>query len=272
ACKREPNYAPFYLARADLLRKTKHNDELGDLQRALELAPKEWRTYSALIRYYDENSNQKEALKLSAKAYKKFPSNYNLGMSHAKALLNNGEYKKCIESLKNIEVLPFEGASQGRTIYEQSHLLYAMAIIEKKKYKEAISILKEAMEWPENLGVGKPYDPDNRAEDYLLAYCYDHLSKPSQKEAHLKNTIEYTKEFFNPRNPNNLLGLLSLQESGNKQQADHLLKEIMDSDAGPVTDWVMAQYSNQSEAALDQGNKESNLRYRILNKIVALAN
>ena len=272
ACGQEPNYAPFYMARADLLKKTRDKDGLSDLQRALALSPTGWRAYSTLIRYYDENGHPEEALKLSAKAYKRFPSNYNLGMSHAKALLNNGEYKKCIESLKNIEVLPFEGASEGRVIYEQSHLLYALEMIEKRKYEEAMTILKNAMEWPENLGVGKPYDPDNRAEEYLLAYCYDQLSKPSEKEAHLKNTMDYTKEFFNPGNPKNLLGLLSLRETGNKKEADDLIIKIKNSDAGAVTDWILAQYSNETGAIVKQSEAHSNLEYLILNKIVALVN
>ena len=43
-----------------------------------------------------------------------------------------------------------------------------------RQYKKAISEIKTSQQWPERLGVGKPYenDIDERLENFLLYQCY----------------------------------------------------------------------------------------------------
>ena len=270
-CELESSYAPFYIARADLLHRSSKKDKRGDLQKALALAPKEWRTYSTLIQYYDQNEKRKEALALATKAYKKFPANYNLGTSLAKAQLKGGQYKKCLSTLKGLNVLPFEGASEGRVIYQQAHMLVALDLIDKKDYEDAISTLKEGMEWPENLGVGMPYDPDNRPEEFLLAYCYNQLNKSVEKEEHLRKTADFTKKFLDQRNPNAILGLLSLRDLGQESDADKLFEEMKTLGMGGLQTWMEAHYRNGSLQTKEMEAYQG-LKYQILNSIAALAN
>ena len=46
-----------------------------------------------------------------------------------------------------------------------------MKKIISSNYIEALGILNKSKIWPENLGVGKPYTPDERIQDYLIFYC-----------------------------------------------------------------------------------------------------
>ena len=57
ACGQEPDYAPFYLTRANLERSKDEKKELSDLQTAQKLAPDDWRTYHKLIEYYNARQN-----------------------------------------------------------------------------------------------------------------------------------------------------------------------------------------------------------------------
>jgi tetratricopeptide (TPR) repeat protein len=178
-CGEEPDYAPFYLTRAFLLGSTDRQQELNDLLRAYRLAPDDWRASNKLIGYYEKEKDFRKALSVATTAFKKFPANYTIGLQYAKALLNTEQYIACIKILDKIHILPFEGSTQGREVYEQAHLAQARKLIETKKYRKALVMLGKSEEWPENLGVGKPYNPDTSKQDSLKTYCLKMLKTPS---------------------------------------------------------------------------------------------
>ena len=76
-----------------------------------------------------------------------------------------------------MKILPQEGAHEGHDIFETANLSLAVDMAEKGKYREAIKYVENSRNWPENLGAGKPYDPDTRFQDYISAYCYAKLGK-----------------------------------------------------------------------------------------------
>ncbi len=121
-CGDDPDYAPFYLARADLLRKVNGDKptEEKDLNRALALDREQWRTWHALTDYYDREERRKEAQTLATQAYERFPDSYVLGMDYAKALFRRQQYEAAAKVLDSLEVLPYEGASEGRTLFEKN--------------------------------------------------------------------------------------------------------------------------------------------------------
>ena len=81
--------------------------------------------------------------------------------------------------MRHLQVLPNEGATEGRGLWKEMNLLLALQNIKTQKYTEAMSNIQDARLWPENLGVGKPYpeDIDERLEDYLEAVCQKALGK-----------------------------------------------------------------------------------------------
>ena len=243
-----PDEAVFYLSRAALLQEFDGTDQLQDLQKAMNLDAEDWRVWSGLISYYATNGNYSEALELSEAAHKKWPDNYDLGLSYATALLGNKEYNKCINQLKRIDILPFEGAGASRTIYERAYLGEAMNAMGKGQYKKAITLLEEAKLWPENLGVGKPYLPEQRQIDYLQAICYQKLGQMSNLEVSQKALQEYTIKHFTNGHPANILGLISLSSNGRGDEAKSMVSTLEKSDR--LSDqWVVAQY-HQDESAI----------------------
>lgn len=190
-CGTDPDDAVFYLTRANLLREHDGTDVLQDLERAMSLSPENWRVWSELIANYRQNGNYEKELKLAAKASKKWPENYNLGLAYAKSLLNNRKYSQSISQLKKVHILPFEGAGASRIIYQRAYLGEALNMMDKRNYRKALSLLEEAKLWPERLGVGMPYTPDNRQIDYLQAVCYQKLNEPYNQEVHQKGLEDY---------------------------------------------------------------------------------
>src|SRR5690606_6080574 len=63
-----------------------------------------------------------------------------------------------------IEVLPYEGAYEGRVLYRAVKLILAMNALEEGRLTDAAQFIEESKRWPENLGVGKPYDSQINTE------------------------------------------------------------------------------------------------------------
>jgi predicted Zn-dependent protease len=274
SCGQEPDYSIFYLSRAYLLGKTDEKQELKDLLTAKSLGTDDWRTWNKLIEYYDKASDYPMALSVSKEALKKFKNNYTIALQYAEALLNNGQYSGCIKILEGINILPFEGSSQGKVVFEQAYLLLAMDLIQNKKYAEAITKLEKSKEWPENLGAGKPYDPDTRMQDYLEIYCLEKLNRVNEAASLRVSLLGYTDKHYMSPSFNNILALRILREKGENEAADKLIQKIEDSQQkeNPVHQWVIANYKNDnaSSGELEKGFTE-NRYFLILKKLNNIA-
>ena len=269
-----PDESVFYLSRADLLYKFDHTDQLQDLQKALKLDDGNWRVWNRLIDYYDQEGRYQEAMEAAETAYKKWPENYNLGLSYARGLLDNHLYGKCIKQLEKLNVLPFEGASASRTIYEGAYLGEALKLFERGQYKKSISLLEDAKVWPENLGVGKPFSPEQRQIDFLQGLCYKLLGQASNQETSQRALEQFTLEHYASGHPANILGLLSLKRSGQMAKADEIVEELEQQESLP-SKWVVAQY-HQDLNAIKQFSSELDqldpIGFEMLNKMIQLQN
>ena len=155
---------------------------LADLLRAAERDPKEWR-YGKLIaeRYLDDRVYDR-ALEVASRYYKQAPDSYILGMLFAKSLLRVGRLADAEAMLARVDVLPYEGATDGRALYREVQLLLGAQALREGRTAEALRRVAGARQWPENLGAGKPYpeDVDERLEDWLEAACLDKAGRSAE--------------------------------------------------------------------------------------------
>jgi tetratricopeptide (TPR) repeat protein len=273
ACGQEPDYAPFYLTRAFLIRAKDDKQELIDLQRAYQLAPDDWRAVNDLITYYDVHQNYNMSLSLSTAASKKHRGNYTIGVQYAIAQINNGQYAKSLKTLDGLNILPFEGASQGQIVFEQACLFLSMDLITKKKYGDALKMIEKSKEWPENLGVGKPYIVDIRVQDYLKAYCLEKLKRVDEAGILRKSITDYTNEYYMAPSFNHILSLWTLQENGETAAANALIEKIGKSKraSNPMQQWVIAKSTNnKSEINTLEKKFSKNAKFLILKKLTEL--
>lgn len=250
ACKQEPDFPTFYLSRADLEKQTDPKQELIDLQTAHQLAPDDWRASIQLIEAYISREDYKTAWPLSTEATKFFPENYYLALQLARVQLGNDQYEACLKTLEKTHILPFEGSTQGKYVYEQAYVLLAIELMNKGKYKEAVIKLEKSKAWPENLGVGAPYEPDNRMQDYLESICQNKLGNAVQAKALREAVLEFTKAHYADIRPtfNNIFALDILKQEGETIAASSLILKIKDSDQyiKPLQKWVVAYYANDT--------------------------
>lgn len=244
----EADYAPFYLSRASL---KEGESRLADLLKA-EQIEMSWRTGFALINHYVANNQWQKAVETGKKYTKKYPSNYYIGLKYAKALCETGQYQPCISLLSRMQVLPNEGSYAGRAVYREANLYRAMEQLSHKNYKQVVKSVETSKEWPENLGVGKPYDNmiDNRLEDYLEAKAAAGQGDSRKTSALLAAIADYTisRSHFES---GNLLSALALRESGKVQEADHMVAAwSTDFPENRVVQWCTAIYRGEKEKAV----------------------
>lgn len=174
ACGDAPKWPAFYLTKADLFKEQK--EVAGQaLERAYALAPDDWRTVHDLADYYESLGKKEAALDLVAKKLnqKKLPAHeqYILGQQKARLLMGVGKFRESIELMKQLTILPSEGAGAAHSLFREANIRQAIELLKAGKPEDALTYLDQAETWPENLGSGQPYDPDNRLTAALKAYA-----------------------------------------------------------------------------------------------------
>jgi tetratricopeptide (TPR) repeat protein len=161
----------------------------------LSIDKKRWRSWNYLIRSNLKQEQFDEAVSNGKTATRMFPDNYEIKLKLSEAYLFTDNHQSALKLLEDTHVLPFEGASVGRRLYEQALLYSAIESYKSGKYDQGIQFLEKAKQWPEYLGVGKPYEPDERLEDYLQAMCLRKLQDNSASK-YEEQVVKYTKEHF----------------------------------------------------------------------------
>ena len=164
----EPGYGPFYAARGHLLHAVEGRDPAGDFARAVELAPGIRLLHVTQVRHALASGLWRDALEMSTRGRAAFPGDFNLDLLHVQALLALGRPADAIEILNTTHVLPSENARDSHRLYELAHLAAALDALEAGETDAARRHLEVAMLWPESLGQGRPYDPDERLVHHLL--------------------------------------------------------------------------------------------------------
>jgi tetratricopeptide (TPR) repeat protein len=168
-----PDFAPFYVFRAQLASPGDWR-VLADLQRAATLDPRDWRIGRLLVDRAIADGRVADAERTAAGYHAADPTNYMAGMAHARTLLLAAKYDEALRLLDGLQVLPYEGATEGRALHREAHLMLAVHALAATNTEDAERHLSAARDWPEHLGAGKPYaeDCDERLEDWLQAHAF----------------------------------------------------------------------------------------------------
>ena len=252
---REINDPILFLARAALADALDQDPEV-DLQHAVLLNKRQWRSWYRLTAHYLKNGDFAKALLSSEEAFESMPDQYSLGMQYAEALVNNERYEAAIDILDGLKVLPFEGASQGHKIWVQAHIGASLSAIRQEKYSNALQWLSQARLWPENLGVGKPYQPDERRIDYLETYIARQKSSKQEIEQLSKKLISSFLLHKNQKDLDQVLLLKTLETF----DRDEIIQNIEEEDfEGTITgQWINAviQKSDDERKKIEENNPQ----------------
>ena len=261
-----PEFAPFYAAKASLF----PAEEEQNLIKATQLDKNEWRYGKLLVNHYLNAGDQQKALVIAIDYQKRFSNNDGLTFLLAKCYLLNKQYPNSLKVLTSKTFLPNEGATEGRQLYRESLLMMAFDNMEKGKYAQAISNIDKARLWPENLGVGKPYDADidERFEKFLNAVCLERMKKKSEAD---KIYSSLNTEMINIKNANLLINAFAFRKSGLEESGTQLLEQWKEKSTDKtVPDWCILVYKQNAKGeSLPINNDQLRLLSRLSNYLSA---
>lgn len=265
SCGSQPGTSSFYITRGILSGWDAEKKEKAgaDFFRALQLAPAQWRAWHYWANQLTGAGKLSQAVDTLSYAYAQFKGNPIIAIDYAKSLLNTGKYESCLRVLKEVLILPQEGGREGHELFELTHLTIAMDYIEKGKYKPALLHIEQSRQWPENLGSGRPYDPDERLQDLLTAFCWQKSGKKETSEKYLSQLHAYSllpENWDKARPADNLISLTVMQQRGKAGEAAILLNQwsqkqdslsywsLAEGAAGKEYQWVMRQLKKEATA------------------------
>lgn len=192
ARKAEPDYPVLYRNLGEI-----YWHELNDYARAQAvyekahaLDPNDSAYHLALDRLYSLQGDHAKRDRLFQQAVPKVKGDFQVLLARAAYHTDVGQYDEALEILQRHTFHPWEGWTGARELYVRTLRLRVDRAIEQGKYDKAVDDLRLAMEWPENLGTGRPPNPDHAWEHYKLGLCYKGLGKSQLAAEHLTTALQ----------------------------------------------------------------------------------
>lgn len=186
------DFASFYALRSGLEKK---DQAISDMQRAASIDHNEWRYGLHLTELLNNKTSYEKALTVISDYERRFPKNYIIGLTSIRTFLLTEQYIKAEKALEAINILPFEGATEGHRYYVHTKLMLAYQHILKKEYKDATCKITESRNWPKNLGVGEPYTngKNELLADWLMAILMKQQGNNAAERTYLQQVKNQIK-------------------------------------------------------------------------------
>ena len=219
----EPDFAPFYVVRASVAGSGEAGEVAGrfepetDLRRAVTLDPGDRALWVPLLRYLQDQDRHEDALVVSGDAVRRFPQDFDLALLHVTSLVRTGRAMEALRILDGLDVLPSENSGVAHRLFAEAHTLAGLDAFAAGRPAEAIGHFQAATTWPERLGQGRPYQPEERLQQYLTALALEAQGRAVEARDAFRAVVEATP----PRafrggaiDRNDLLGAAALDALG----------------------------------------------------------
>ncbi len=193
AQKASPDYPTLYRNLGEIYWR-----KLNDLKKAqtayektLACNPNDYSYYVALDCLYAALGCHEKRAKLFAGAPPAVAKDFRVLLRQAVYCVDVAQYDKALGILRRHTFHPWEGWTGAQEVYVRALHLRADSHVKQGNYKKAIEDLRQAMEYPENLGTGKPHDPNYIMEYCKLGLCFKALGKLNVAREHFTKAAAY---------------------------------------------------------------------------------
>lgn len=224
-----PDASVFYVTRATIEQQLGRGNARADLERATKLAGNDRPLYLPLIQFLQSNGDWTEALAASTAARATFPGDFNLAIMQARSLVHLHRPVQALAILDVTHVLPSEGARASHQLYVEAHVDAALSDAEDGRLDAAYAHLTAALDWPEHLGQGRPYDPEERLIRFVMAGVDERRGRADAADASYRAVAAATpvRAAFAPLD---LLAIASL-----RSRDDVAVRRLLDAAERPST-------------------------------------
>ena len=268
----QPDFAPYYVTRAQLGIDLDSNAVLSFIQKAVDVDPDGWRYRHHLVEQYTAMGQFEDALTAAEEAFEAFPEQIESAMDYAGALFDNARYAEALAIFNDVDMLPYEGSSETHDLFMRTQVYLALERIEAGACVEALPLLAGARSYPEHLGSGMPFDPDFNLQDYLESYCRMRMNEPEQAKMLKLRITEYTNTHWDTGTQYPYFGALALNDLGERDRALQFLQELENiHPENQLIQWSIARFTGDLSRARElETDLRRNPRYRIQIDVAAV--
>lgn len=228
---------------------------------AIRLSPDDHRLYTDLDKVYEEQGNNDARINLFHQAPADVLDQDTVRARQALLLIETSKPEQALALLVNHRFKPWEG---GTVV----HNMFVVASIEKGRRDlaehhpdQAEQAFRQAMQFPEDLGTGEPFQPDLAEQFYWLGTALQAQGKNAEAAAAWQRSAAQQRD---SADPSAVFSALAYKNLGKNEEAQKILNQCIESasqpDAGANSFYVAGlaeQYSGHPDLA------ESNLRHAL---------
>ncbi len=218
-------FAPLFAARGLLLSQLENTSPVSDLRLAVSSEPGNRIMRIYLIQALQDEGLWRESLASVEEAKARFAGDFNLDLLEAKALIHLGRPQEAAAILASTHVLPSENARESHLLWAQAHTLAALDALDASDPGSAKGHLLNALDWPEHLGQGRPYEPEERLVRFILGHAEQGLGNQRAAEEAFEAYLGATGEMEGRLEALDLLAPSGLRALGRGEEAAELLAE-----------------------------------------------
>lgn len=159
-------------------------------EKAVAYSGDDYRLYLTLDELYAINNKHSEREKLYQAAPQRVKNNFNYVLKRAQYYLDTGYYSEALKILQTHTFLPWEGWTGAREVYVMANLKRAYSYFREGEYEKAKRDFLSAMEYPKNLGTGRPAEPLLFRENFFIGLCCEKLGDKKRAESYYKEVIK----------------------------------------------------------------------------------
>ena len=201
----------------------------GFYETAVKLAPEDFRLYADLDEIYFRLGKAGSREKLFAAAPAVVLERDTVLVRRALLLTQEREYDRAVHLLMGHRFNPWEGGVGVREIYVLACVEKGRRALEGGKPGDAVAAFRAALEYPSNLGVGKPAKPRDEEIQFWLGEA---LKAQNNTEAARAAWSAAAEEGKRPSELATLYRGLALRRLGQEQEAAKLLSTLSEPKAG----------------------------------------
>ncbi len=178
--------------------------------------------FAELSKYYDESEeNFKDNLKILQENLSVVREDVAAPKTLVKLLNLNGDYDEAIAFLEKHHFRTWEGGRETYWHYVDAHVLKAKKLLKDKSFDQAISHLEKALEYPENLEVGKPtHDEKNALIYFMMGEAFSASGNSVQAKESFQKSVS-------SQNGRGMFDLIYYQAMSNKRLGNDALAKSM---------------------------------------------
>jgi tetratricopeptide (TPR) repeat protein len=196
----------------------------GFFEKAIELAPEDYRLYVSLDEIYASLGDQAQREKLMANAPPTVAERDTVRVRRALVDLQQKRYGQALEALADHSFKPWEGGQVVRHVYVAANLEEGRASLAAGKPREAEPAFRRALEYPVNLGVGKPDKPHDEEALYWLGEALQAAGDAQgAKEVWSRAAVSGKDTDGTGR----VFAALAMRRLGQTEEADKILDEFL---------------------------------------------